>query len=87
MAYVAGACLAVLVILSAYNVSVLTVEHVLTAIIVLGAIVAGSRWRVKWYFVMLYSVGLWRLVIAGRLLWTLQLEDRCSVFLQNAVPI
>ena len=43
VADVAGACLAVLVILSAYNVSVLTVEHILTAIIVLGAIVAVSR--------------------------------------------
>ncbi|GFG31895.1 hypothetical protein Cfor_04514, partial [Coptotermes formosanus] len=43
VAFVAGACLAVLLILSVYDEDVITVEHVLTAITVLGAIVAGSR--------------------------------------------
>lgn len=43
VAFVAGACLAVLLILSVYDEDVITVEHVLTAITVLGAVVAGSR--------------------------------------------
>jgi autophagy-related protein 9 len=43
VAFVAGACLAVLLILSIYDEDVITVEHVLTAITVLGAVVAGSR--------------------------------------------
>ncbi|KAL1116836.1 hypothetical protein AAG570_005306 [Ranatra chinensis] len=41
--FVAGAILAVLLSLSVYDEDVLTVEHVLTAITVLGAVVAGFR--------------------------------------------
>ncbi|XP_067005756.1 autophagy-related protein 9A isoform X2 [Anabrus simplex] len=43
LAFIAGACLAVLLILTVYDEDVLTVEHVLTAITVLGAIVAACR--------------------------------------------
>nr|CAD7437471.1 unnamed protein product [Timema bartmani] len=43
IAFVAGACLAVLLILTVYDEDVLTVEHVLTAITVLGGVVAASR--------------------------------------------
>nr|CAD7255835.1 unnamed protein product [Timema shepardi] len=43
VAFVAGACLAVLLILTVYDEDVLTVEHVLTAITVLGGVVAASR--------------------------------------------
>ncbi|CAG2059997.1 unnamed protein product, partial [Timema podura] len=42
IAFVAGACLAVLLILTVYDEDVLTVEHVLTAITVLGGVVAAS---------------------------------------------
>ncbi|GLG98624.1 Autophagy-related protein 9 [Gryllus bimaculatus] len=43
VAFIAGACLAVLLILTVYDEDVITVEHVLTAITVLTVIVAGSR--------------------------------------------
>lgn len=41
--FISGACLAVLLSLSIYDEDVLTVEHVLTAITVLGAVVASFR--------------------------------------------
>ncbi|KAK0073901.1 hypothetical protein PV326_012949, partial [Microctonus aethiopoides] len=43
IAFVAGSILAVLLILTVYDEDVLTVEHVLTAITILGAMVAGAR--------------------------------------------
>ncbi|XP_076756941.1 autophagy-related protein 9 [Xylocopa sonorina] len=43
VAFVAGSVLAVLLILTVYDEDVLTVEHVLTTITVLGAMVAGAR--------------------------------------------
>ncbi|PBC33306.1 autophagy-related protein 9A isoform X1 [Apis cerana] len=43
VAFVAGSILAVLLILTVYDEDVLTVEHVLTTITILGAIVAGAR--------------------------------------------
>lgn len=43
VAFVAGSVLAVLIILTVYDEDVLTVEHVLTTITVLGAIMAGAR--------------------------------------------
>lgn len=42
--FVSGACLAVLISLSIYDEDVLTVDHVLTAITVLGAVVATFRY-------------------------------------------
>ena len=41
-AFLAGAILAVLVLLTVYDEDVITVEHVLTLMTVLGAIVAGK---------------------------------------------
>lgn len=41
--FVAGAILAVLLALTVYDEDVLTVEHVLTALTLLGGIVAGFR--------------------------------------------
>ncbi|XP_034184864.1 autophagy-related protein 9 isoform X2 [Osmia lignaria lignaria] len=43
VAFVAGSVLAVLLILTVYDEDVLTVEHVLTTITILGALVAGAR--------------------------------------------
>ncbi|XP_076652143.1 autophagy-related protein 9 isoform X2 [Halictus rubicundus] len=43
VAFVAGSVLAVLLILTVYDEDVLTVEHVLTLITILGAVVAGAR--------------------------------------------
>lgn len=43
VAFVAGSILAVLLILTVYDEDVLTVEHVLTTITILGAIVAGAK--------------------------------------------
>nr|XP_031830174.1 autophagy-related protein 9A isoform X4 [Nomia melanderi] len=43
IAFVAGSILAVLLILTVYDEDVLTVEHVLTTITILGAVVAGAR--------------------------------------------
>lgn len=42
--FVSGACLAVLLVLSIYDEDVLTVEHVLSAITILGAVVACFRY-------------------------------------------
>ncbi|XP_012135866.1 autophagy-related protein 9 isoform X2 [Megachile rotundata] len=43
VAFVAGSILAVLLILTVYDEDVLTVEHVLTTMTILGALVAGAR--------------------------------------------
>ncbi|KZC08899.1 PREDICTED: autophagy-related protein 9A [Dufourea novaeangliae] len=43
IAFVAGSILAVLLILTVYDEDVLTVEHVLTTMTILGALVAGAR--------------------------------------------
>jgi autophagy-related protein 9 len=43
VAFMAGMCLAMLLFLSIYDEDVITVEHVLMAITVRGAVVAGSR--------------------------------------------
>lgn len=42
LAFLAGAVLAVLVLLTVYDEDVITVEHVLTLMTILGAVVAGE---------------------------------------------
>ena len=56
LAFLCGAVLAVLLILTIYDEDVITVEHVITIMTVLGAIVAGNQLSL---FLFLHKTTLW----------------------------